>query len=122
MKLLMMNDKLQPKLILKDYQRIPAIEIFCSKIWWVKIMPNKWVKVLLKMDQINKVNQSLNRSDQVKTAAIKEFKIFKTTDSKTLNQLMKQETINKTNSILAAKVCTTNPFKTMVEGKRITKT
>lgn len=119
MKLLMMNDKLQLKLISKDYQRIPAIEIFFSKIWWVKIMQNKWVKVHSKI-KINRANQNLNQSDQEKTAAIKEFKIFKTTDSKTLNQLMKPETINKTNSI-PAKVPITNRFKTMFEAKRIMK-
>jgi hypothetical protein len=115
-----MNARLHPKLISKFYQRIPAIEIFFSKIWWVKIMPNNWVKVPSKMDQINRVNRSWNLLDQLKTVAIRESKIFKIIDSKTLNQLMKQETINKTNLILAAKVSTINQFKT-IEAKKIMK-
>jgi hypothetical protein len=54
---------------------------------------------------------------------LKKHKIFKTTDSKTLNLLMKPETINKTNSIPAkVPVPITNRFKTMLEAKRIMKT
>jgi hypothetical protein len=54
----------------------------------------------------------LNQSGQEKTE-IKEFKIFKIIDSKTLNQLMKLETIS--NSTPVAPVPITNRFKTTFE-------
>jgi len=125
MKLPRMNDKPQLKLILKDCQRIQAIEIFYSKIWWVKIMQNnKWVKVPSKtiIQLINKANQNLNRSDREKTMAEadnKESKIFRTTDSKIRNQLMLLEIKHNHNSILEVElVPITNRFKTILEANR----
>ena len=125
MKLHKMNGSRPQKLILKDYLRIQAIEIFCSKIWWVKIMQNnKWVKVpsRIRINQMYKANQNSNQSvplmEKTTVEANREFKIFKTIDNKILNLLTLQET-NNSNSILeVVPVLTTNLSKTIQEANR----
>ena len=124
MKLHKMNGSRPQKLILKDYLRIQAIEIFFSKIWWVRIMQNnKWVKVpsRIRINQMYKANRNSNQSVllMVKTTveANREFKIFKTIDNKILNLLTLQET-NNSNSILEVPVPITNLSKTIQEANR----